>query len=130
MDVLRAAQLLTDLGFLLLGIAAARAALRVRERSRLDVLLLFGTLAAVVVLQEIALLSCGTSVGCVNVPAASLVSLVLILLIPYALLRLLDDIADIPRWQFWLALVTLLGLAVAALLAGSPAPGWLVTVLS
>ena len=107
MDVLRAAQLLTDLGYLLLGIAAARAALRVRERSRLDVLLLFGWLAAFVVVQEIALLSCGTSVGCVTVPAASLVSLVLILLIPYALLRLLDDIADIPRWQLWLALVTL-----------------------
>src|SRR5204863_3678566 len=33
-------QLLTDLGYLLLGIAAGRAALRVRERSRADVLLL------------------------------------------------------------------------------------------
>src|SRR3954451_16368533 len=130
MDVLRAAQLLTDLGYLLLGIAAGRAALRVRERSRVDVLLLFGTLAAVVVMQEVALLSCVTSFGCVSVPAASLISLILILVMPYALLRLLDDIADIPLWQLWLALVALIGLSAASFLAGPTAPGWLVPLLS
>jgi signal transduction histidine kinase/DNA-binding response OmpR family regulator len=130
MDVLRAAQLLTDLGYLLLGLAAARAAFRVRERSRIDVLLLFGTLAAVVVLQEVALLSCGTSFGCLALPAAAPISLVLILFMPYALLRLLDDIADVPSWQLWLALVALVALSAAALLGGSPAPGWVVPVLS
>jgi signal transduction histidine kinase/ActR/RegA family two-component response regulator len=129
MDVLRAAQLLTDLAYLLLGVAAVRAAWRVRERSRADVALLFGTLATLVAMQEIMLLSCPT-VGCVSVQAWSTIALTLILVVPYALLRLLDDIRDIPPWQLWLALLAILTLALAGVVAGPSPPGWLVALLS
>ncbi len=129
MDVLRAAQLLTDFAYLFLGIAAVRAAVRYRQRSRADVALLFGTLAAVVVTQEITLLSCPTSLGCLTLPASNFITLVLILLLPLALLRLLDDVADIPLWQMWLVLVTLVTLSVAMVLAGPTTPAWLVPVL-
>jgi signal transduction histidine kinase len=130
MDVLRAAQLLTDLAYLFLGVAAVRAALYMRERSRADVALLFGTLAAVVVMQEITLLSCSSSLGCVTLPASALISLMLILILPYALLRLLDDVADIPRWQMWLALVAIFAQWVAFALAGKSPPAWLVPLLT
>ncbi len=129
MDFLRVAQLLTDVAYLLLGIAALRAALRVRERVRVDVALLFGTLALVVAMQEVALLSCATIFGCVSVPAAGAIAAVLILVLPYALLRLLDDIADVPDWQLWLALVFLVAFSVAFVLALSNPPGWLGLVL-
>ncbi|HEY3059243.1 MAG TPA: response regulator [Chloroflexota bacterium] len=129
MDVLRAAQLLTDLAYLFLGIAAVRAAVRYRERSRADVALLFGTLAAVVVMQEITLLSCPTSLGCLTLPASNFITLVLILILPLALLRLLDDIADIPPWQMWLVLVSVVTLSAVTVLSGPTPPGWLVPVL-
>ena len=60
MDVLRATQLLTDFAYLLLGVVAVRAALRFRERVRVAVALIFGTLALVVTLQEITLLGCAS----------------------------------------------------------------------
>ena len=129
MDVLRAAQLLTDFAYIFLGIAAVRAAVRYRQRSRADVALLFGTLAAVVVMQEITLLSCPTSLGCLTLPASNFITLVLILILPLALLRLLDDIADIPSWQMWLVLVTLVTLSVVMVLSGPTPPGWIVPVL-
>jgi len=130
MDVLRAAQLLTDFAFLFLGVAAVRAALRVRKRVRVDVALLFGTLGLVVVLQELALLGCAAAIGCGGAPVATIVSAVLILVLPYALLRLLDDIADVPDWQLWLALVLLVAFSFAFVLAAMPqAPSWLALLL-
>src|SRR5437868_8873270 len=101
MDASRAIQLLTDLAYLALGIAAVAAALRSRERARFDVAILFGALAVVVGLQEIRLLSCLSIRGCVDVPLSNQLSTIAILILPYALLRLLDNIADIPRWQIW-----------------------------
>src|SRR3954453_24052125 len=125
MDVLRATQLLTDFAYLLLGVAAVRAAMRFRERVRVDVALLFGTLALVVGLQEITLLGCASGLGCTAPAAVTIVSAVLILVLPYALLRLVDDVADVPDWQLWLALVLLVALSVAFVLAISQPPAWL-----
>src|SRR5690349_10545998 len=109
MDALRALQLLTDLAYLALGIAALTTALRSHERARLDVALRFGTLALAVALQEIRLLSCAFG-GCVDLPFSTPVSTILVLILPYALLRLVDDIEDIPPWQMWAALVLLIGI--------------------
>src|SRR5947209_4574166 len=111
MDAVRALQLLTDLAYLALGIAAVAAALRSHERARLDVAILFGALAATVGLQEIRLLSCTTSVGCVTIPASTELSTILILVVPYALLRLVDDIDDVPAWQMRVSLGLLVALA-------------------
>src|SRR6266581_2613787 len=130
MDALRAIQLLTDLAYLALGIAAVAAALRSHERARLDVAILFGALAATVALQEIRLLSCTSVLGCVTIPANTQLSTVLILVVPYALLRLVDDIDDVPTWQVWISLVLLTVLVPIFALSGSEPPPWLILLLT
>jgi signal transduction histidine kinase/DNA-binding response OmpR family regulator len=130
MDLLRVLQLLTDAAYLALGVAAVAAALRSHERARIDVAILFGALAVTVAVQEIQLLSCPTVVGCVSVPLSRELSTALVLFLPYALLRLLDDVADIPPWQMWLALVLLVGLAAASIVSDPNVPGWLLALLS
>src|SRR3977135_2388534 len=99
MDALRAVQLLTDLAYLLLGIAAILAAIRWHERARVDVAILFGALAGTVAIQETQLLSCTSAAGCIDVPASAQLTTALVLILPYALLRLVDDVADVPPWQ-------------------------------
>ena len=129
MDAARALQLLTDLAYLALGIAAVAAALRSHERARLDVAILFGALAITVGIQEIQLLSCASAVGCLSVPLSNQLSTILVLVLPYALLRLLDDVADMPRWQMYLALGLLITLAAGVVMAGPTLAGWLVLFL-
>lgn len=116
MDALRALQLLTDLAYLALGIAAVAAALRSHERAHVDVAILFGALAVTTGIQELRLLS-----G-ISLPLSDLLSTILVLVLPYALLRLVDDVADVARWQMWLSLVLLIALAILLILAGSSMP--------
>jgi hypothetical protein len=130
MDALRAIQLLTDLAYLALGIAAVAAALRSHERTHLDVAILFGALALTTGLQELRLLSCYSNFGCVSLPLSDLLSTILILVVPYALLRLLDDVADVPRWQMWLSLVILIALAALLILGGGSPPSLLILLLT
>jgi signal transduction histidine kinase/DNA-binding response OmpR family regulator len=130
MDALRAIQLLTDFAYLLLGIAAVGAAIRSRERARVDVAILLGALAGGVAIQEVRILSCLSPGGCFEVPAGPLLSSMFGLLIPYALLRLVDDVADVPTWQMWVSLVLLIALSALSIVAGTPPAGWLVGVLT
>src|SRR6266581_1874909 len=129
MDSLRAVQLITDIAYVLLGIAAVGAAIRSHERARIDVAILFGALAATVAIQEIHLLSCGAA-GCLDVPAANQLTTALVLILPFALLRLVDDVGDVPRWQLWVAAVSLVALACAFAIGGSAPPTWLVVLLT
>jgi signal transduction histidine kinase/ActR/RegA family two-component response regulator len=130
-DALRAIQLLTDFAYLALGIAAIGAALRSRERAHVDVAILFGALAITTGLQAVGLLMCPTSLGCNGTPPLStLLSTLLLLVVPYALLRLVDDVADIPNWQMRLALGLLIVLAAASIVAAGTPPAWLVLVLT
>ena len=130
MDALRVIQFLTDLAYLTLGIAAVAAYLRSHERARLDVAILFGSLAITTGLQEIRLLSCASSTGCVDVPLSSVLSTIMALVIPYALLRLVDDVTETPRWQLWLSVVALITLSVCFILGGGSPPSWLVVLLT
>jgi signal transduction histidine kinase/CheY-like chemotaxis protein len=130
MDALRAIQLLTDLAYLALGIAAVAAALRSHDRAHVDVALLFGALAITTGLQELRLLSCNSDLGCVSLPLSDVLSTILILVVPYALLRLLDDVADVPSWQMWVSLVTLIALAGLLVLAGASPPPLLIVLLT
>src|SRR5689334_71075 len=134
MDALRVLQFLTDVAYLALGIAAVAAAARSHARARVDVAILFGALAITVALQEISLITCASARGCLTVPLSDTLSTILILVLPYALLRLVDDVADVPPWQLWLALVTFIALGVAVVLGtaigpGGP-PGWLLGLLT
>jgi signal transduction histidine kinase/CheY-like chemotaxis protein len=130
MDALRVVQFITDIAYLLLGIAAVGAAIRSHERARIDVAILFGALAATVAIQEIHLLSCSGAVGCLDVPAANQLTTALVLILPFALLRLVDDVGDVPRWQLWTAAVSLVVLAAAFAIWGANAPAWLVVLLT
>src|SRR4030081_1343018 len=130
MDAGRALQLLTDLAYLGPGNSPVAAALRSHERARLAVAILFGALAATVGLQEIRLLSCTTSVGCVTIPASTELSTILILVVPYALLRLVDDIDDVPAWQMWFSLALLIALAPIFAFSGPTPPPWLILLLT
>lgn len=130
MDAVRAIQLLTDVAYLALGVAAVAAALRSHQRTRLDVAILFGSLAIAVGLQEISLLSCSTATGCVTVPLSDTLSAVLVLIVPWALLRLVDDVFDVPRWQLWLSQLISIALGVAFVLGGGAPPSWLVLLVT
>src|SRR5712692_1636573 len=130
MDALRAVQLITDIAYLLLGIAAVGAAIRSHERARVDVAILFGALAASVAIQEIHLLSCTGASGCLDVPAANQLTTALVLILPFALLRLVDDVGDVPQWQLWAAAASLVVLASAFAIWGWEAPTWLVVLLT
>src|SRR5215203_5165978 len=112
MDALRGLQLATEIAYLLLGVAAVRAAVRAPERARTDVALLFGALAALVVIQELLPLLCRTPTGCLPLP------------VPYALLRLVDNVDDLPPWQMWLALVLFIALSAITFLSAVDRPGW------
>ncbi|MDQ3812232.1 MAG: response regulator, partial [Chloroflexota bacterium] len=122
-------QLLTDLAYVWLGVAAVRSALRARERVRVDVALVFGALALVVLIQETILLSCQTPLGCVSIPASAAISVVLVLLLPFALLRLLENIADVPRWQMRLAQGALVVLSAAFIVSAPTPPPWLILLI-
>ena len=124
MDALRAIQLVTDLAYLALGIAAVSAAFRSHERAHVDVAILFGALAVTTGLQELRLIS-GFSL-----PLGDLLSTMLVLVLPYALLRLVDDVADVPDWQMWVSLVLLIALAVLLALAGTATPALLVLLVT
>src|ERR1700716_896592 len=130
MDAVSALQLLTDLAYLAPGTAAVAAALRSYERAPLIVSIMFGALAATVALQEIRLLSCTGAIGCIAVPAGTQLSTILILVLPYALLRLVDDVDDMPPWQMWVSLLLLITLAVAFAIAGPTPPPWLILLLA
>jgi signal transduction histidine kinase/CheY-like chemotaxis protein len=130
MDALRAIQLLTDLAYLALGIAAVAAALRSRERAHVDVAILFGALAITTGLQELRLLTCPTRFGCLTPPESELLSSILVLVLPYALLRLVDDVADVPDWQMWVSLVLLIAIGLSLAVAGTNPPAVLVVVVT
>jgi signal transduction histidine kinase/DNA-binding response OmpR family regulator len=117
MDVLRALQLITDLAYVALGVLAIAAALRWRDRSRTDVALLFGVLAAAVVLQEL-LLVCTAASVCPPASGTSPLLIVLLLALPYLLMRLVDDVIDLPPAVTWATLALFVALSAAALLPG------------
>src|SRR6266550_3370736 len=130
MDALRVVQFTTDVAYLLLGIAAVGVAIRSHERAHIDVAILFGALAATVAIQEIHLLSCSGAAGCLDVPAANQLTTALVLILPLALLRLVDDVGDVPPWQLWTAAASLLALAMAFAIWGANPPTWLVVLLT
>jgi signal transduction histidine kinase/CheY-like chemotaxis protein len=119
MDSLRAAQLLSDAAYIVLGVIAVRAALRWPDRVRSDVALLFGAVAAAVILQELSGLPC-----CQHLPGVTNLASILVLAMPYLLLRLLDDVVDVPPAATFAALGLLVPSAALSFVPGAAASGW------
>lgn len=93
MTALELLNLITQALFIALaGVAIARA-LRVRSRTSLDMALLFGSVAATVILSRAA-----TWLGIEGSTAVTGVIIAVLALAPLAMLRLVDDFRGQPRW--------------------------------
>ncbi|HEY7625121.1 MAG TPA: ATP-binding protein [Candidatus Limnocylindria bacterium] len=107
-------RLVTNALFIVVFVGALRTALRERTRTSLDATLLFGALALVIAQSQVA------SLFGAQLPAVlGLVSVVLLLALPYLQLRLVDDFAGVPRLLMRLCVagfaLGLVAIAVAAL---------------
>ena len=96
--------------------------LRHRDQARLDVMLMFGDLAAIVVIQLL------TSAAGGAPRWTSLLSSFLLVAHPYLLLRLVQRFRPVPRWLQWFALIGLLISSLVLVAVPAPLPA-LVTLL-
>ena len=96
--------------------------LRHRDQARLDVMLMFGDLAAIVVIQLL------TSAAGGAPRWTSLLSSFLLVAHPYLLLRLVQRFRPVPRWLQWFALGGLLISSLVLVAVPAPLPA-LVTLL-
>jgi signal transduction histidine kinase/ActR/RegA family two-component response regulator len=99
---------LTNALFLVIFVAVARTALRERNRASLNTTLLFGAIALVIALSQI------TAVLGVRDALLSVLSILLLLALPYLQLRLVDDFAGVRPI---VKRVCVAGLGIAALAA-------------
>jgi signal transduction histidine kinase/ActR/RegA family two-component response regulator len=99
---------LTNALFLVVFISVARSALRERNRASLDTTLLFGAIALVIVQSQIS-----TVLG-VRSTILTVLSLLLLLALPYLQLRLVEDFAGVRPVVMRLCIA---GIAVAAVVA-------------
>ncbi len=116
MSDIRALQLATELVYLALGVAAALVAARRREQARVDVALLFGALALLAAVQEVRHASIVDAVG------VSRVAALLVLSLPYLLVRLVDDVREVSPAAPPATLATFALFAVGLLLVPEPLP--------
>src|SRR6267143_314239 len=101
-------RLLTNALFVVVFVGALRTALRERSRTSVDATILFGALAFVIAQSQIAALL-GT-----QLPAAlGLISVVLLLALPYLQLRLVDDFAGVHPVLLRISVAGLIGLMAA-----------------
>lgn len=108
---------LTNLLFVLVFAGAALAALRQRTRPTVDAALFFGALALVVVEGEVA-----AALGITLPEVAQDVLVAIVLALPYLLLRLLDDLAAVPRPIRIGAFAGLVALIVGVFVVPTPLP--------
>src|SRR5207302_1943919 len=108
-------QYTSDVVFVAIFVAIVRRAIRSRRRANVDAAMLFGALAAVIVV------SLASRAAGLSSPATTGFVLIALLALPFLTLRLIDDIVPLPRrvLQTVLAIWTLLtvtgvGLAVSA----------------
>jgi signal transduction histidine kinase len=93
MTALELISLVTQVLFVGLFVVVLWQALRSRTGANFDTVLLFGSVAAVVVVSKVAQL-----VGDDAQPTLTTLLLLLLSLAPYAMLRLVDDFSGTPRW--------------------------------
>ena len=108
MTALELIGLVTEVLFVGLFVAVLLHALRQRSRASVDTALLFGSVAAVVVLSRVVQL---TDSG--GAPFVAPLLLLLLNLAPYAMIRLAADFSGTPRWIQVAGAVAYLGIAAA-----------------
>ncbi|MEA2662847.1 MAG: hypothetical protein QOH08_2419 [Chloroflexota bacterium] len=108
-------RLATNALFALVFVGVVRTAVRERTRASVDALLLFAAFALLTLETQL------FAVLGVKAPApVALAAGLLLLAIPYVLLRLVDDFAGVPAWLRWASLTGFILLAAALPFLSSP----------
>lgn len=115
MTALQLVQLANDILFLALFVLVAINATRQRTRTAVDTVLLFGALACAV-LEAPLLQALGVSAD----PVTTFIVLVLVLALPYLMLRLLADFSDVPLLVRALTAGGLIASVVVVTTSGAP----------
>jgi signal transduction histidine kinase len=117
-------QFLTNILYIFVFLASAGVAIRRNLRADVDVALLFGATALIVAIGWL-----GGALGLTSSPALVAISSVLVMALPYLLLRLVDDFSGVPNAVDRLVKVGLILSVVGVLGVGQPYPFWLVGLL-
>jgi signal transduction histidine kinase len=112
MTALELISLITQVLFIGLFVVVLRHAARNPGRASLDTVLLFGSITAVVVIGRIAEL-----MGLDGDPAIISLTLVVLSVAPFAMLRLVDDFSGTPRWVQLAGAAAFVGLAALTIAA-------------
>ena len=114
MTALELISLITQVLFIGLFVVVFRHAARNPGRASFDTVLLFGSIAAVVAIGRVANL-----IGLQGDPAITSLSLIVLSIAPFAMLRLVDDFNGTPRWVQLVGGVAFVGVA-ALTIVGFP----------
>jgi signal transduction histidine kinase len=118
MSALELVSVLTEVIYVLIFLVVAWGAVRRRTRTSLDIALFFGAIATFIVESRVV-----TTFGLEDVELINDVVTILVIAMPYLLLRLVDDFSTVPSIASRLAEVGLLFSAVAFLTSvGQPPP--------
>ncbi|HEX7225453.1 MAG TPA: ATP-binding protein [Candidatus Limnocylindria bacterium] len=112
MTALELINLINSLLFIGLAAVGLRHAMRQPSRATRNTALLFGAIAAVVLLGRLA-----TWMGSGDDPFVTALLLVLLNIVPLAMLRLVDDFRGTPRWVQAAGLVAFVGVSALAVVA-------------
>ena len=115
MTALELISALNQILFIGLFVVVLRRALRQPTRAHTDTALLFGSIALVVTLGRV-----GGWLGLAGHPALTALSLVLLNVAPFAMLRLVDDFRGSPRWAQVGGAAAFLAVSALAVLAFQP----------
>lgn len=115
MNALELLTLAVQLVYLGVFVLVLRGALRHPTRTRVNASLFFGALAFALVVSRITALT-GPQ------PLLTKVSSTFVMALPYLLLRLLADFADVPRWLDRVAFIGWLAAAIAIVVTEAPLP--------
>lgn len=118
-------EILTQAPFILIFYVVAIQAARSPRRATIDTALFFGVISLVIVIDWVA-----EALRRSESPAVSTAKFVLIVTLPYLLLRLVDDFSDVPRLLLRGAEVGLIVLAASFIGFGTPRPLWLLLLLA
>ena len=111
--------LITQAVFGLVFVVVAWQAVRRPTRTNIDIALLFGSVAGVLLISRLTRVF-----GLGDVLPLAIASLLLVVAIPYLLLRLVDDFASPPRWLMGVATLGFAVVVVLSLLVPRPLPVW------
>ncbi|HEX7172113.1 MAG TPA: ATP-binding protein [Candidatus Limnocylindria bacterium] len=115
MTALELISLINQVLFVGLFLVVLRHAVRSPSRASLDTALLFGSIASIVAIARVTAL-----LGLAGNPITTSLSLILLNVAPFAMLRLVDDFSGTPRWVQAAGAAAFVGVSTLAIVAFEP----------